>query len=232
MPNMNETFLAKIVQPIVFVINTSGSMVGSKCGYLNEAMDKAIRYINELFNDSDYSANVSVLLYNVKTQWIPEQQMISSEDFEWIDVQCGGASYMGTAMIELEKNLNKNNLLFGMDSGFFYPIIIWITSMTCSDFDYDSFTYGLSRLKNNHFFNSSRKIGIAYSDDGNVNEVSNNLSNNLGLDSIICIKDDLIYPAIKKALDVALDLKSWQDGTLINKDKINLVNKMFLGKDN
>lgn len=229
MPELNDAIVPRIVQPIIFVINTSGSMEGSKCNYLNEAMKKTIRYINVLFHNSDFNDKLSVLLYSVKSQWIPENQMISSENFKWIDFQCGGSSYMGTAMIDLEKRLNRNNLLFDMDRGFFDPIIIWITSMTCSDFDYDCFTYGLSKLKSNRLYNISRKIGIAYSDCGMASKISETLSNDLGLETIICEKVDMIYFAIQKALDVALDIKSWQEGELISKDEITLANRMLHG---
>ena len=55
MPELNDAIMPRIVQPIIFVINTSGSMEGRKCSYLNEAMEKTIRYINELFHNSDFS---------------------------------------------------------------------------------------------------------------------------------------------------------------------------------
>lgn len=61
-------------------------------------------------------------------------KIFSPDEIEWEDIIAFGGSYMGSALVSLNNNLCRNNLL-NFSKGCTLPIIVWITSSGCSGFD-------------------------------------------------------------------------------------------------
>ncbi|MEE0913159.1 MAG: vWA domain-containing protein [Ruminococcus sp.] len=196
MPKIEENNISKRIQPIIFVINSSGNMYGSRCEELNIAMPKVLKMISNAYSQSDYLAQVAIMTYNTEVKWIPSPKLVSPDEIEWEDIVPFGGSYMGTAMVSLDNNLCRKNLLH-ITTGFVLPIIVWITSSGCSGFDEINFENGIKGLSDNRWFVHSTKIGINYSDEEYPTEV---LKEELKMDVIQCDNYNAIYEIILFAL--------------------------------
>jgi uncharacterized protein YegL len=97
------------VMPLIFLVDTSGSMDGAKIASLNVAVQESLKDVGEISkNNSDAQIKVAVLEFSSGTQWMYPQP-IESESLQWQVLQASGLTSLGAAYSELNEKLSKSH---------------------------------------------------------------------------------------------------------------------------
>ena len=150
---------------LFFVIDTSGSMVGSKIGSVNDAIENVLPMIGEMSDENpDAEINVAALEFSTGTRWLYDEPK-DAKEFIWQKVDADGLTSLGEACQELNKKLSRNGGFMSSPSGCFAPAIILLSDGGPTD----NFQAGLAQLKGNSWFKSAIKVAIAIGDDADKN---------------------------------------------------------------
>lgn len=150
---------------LFFLIDTSGSMSGSKIGAVNDAVVNVLPMLKDISDEnSDAEIKVAALEFSTSCKWIYDEPKLAS-DFIWQDVIAGGLTSLGAACEELNSKLSRRDGFMKSASGSFAPAIILLSDGGPTD-DFDG---GLSKLSNNNWFKSAIKVAIAIGDDAEPN---------------------------------------------------------------
>lgn len=145
---------------LFFVIDTSGSMQGSKIGAVNTAIREVLPELKDA-GGSDIDLKVACLTFSSGCQWMYPTP-IASESFQWNQVEADGVTDLGEACRELSEKLSKNEFLKA-PSGSVAPAIFLMSDGEPTD-DFES---GLAQLKQNNWFKYAIKVAVAIGDDAN-----------------------------------------------------------------
>lgn len=148
---------------LFFMIDTSGSMYGSKIGSVNDAIENVLPMIGEISDENpDAEINVAVLEFSTETRWLYDEPK-EAKDFIWQKVEADGLTSLGEACEELNKKLSRTGgfMPTSTGSGYFAPAIILLSDGGPTD----NFDTGLKTLQGNQWFKNAIKIAIAIGDD-------------------------------------------------------------------
>ena len=146
---------------LFFVIDTSGSMVGSKIGSVNDAIENVLPMIGEISDENpDAEINVAALEFSTGTRWLYDEPK-DAKEFIWQQVEADGLTSLGEACRELNHKLSRNGGFMSSPSGCFAPAIILLSDGGPTD----DFAGGLQVLQGNSWFKHAIKIAIAIGDD-------------------------------------------------------------------
>lgn len=146
---------------LFFVIDTSGSMVGSKIGSVNDAIENVLPMIGEISDENpDAEINVAALEFSTGTHWLYDEPK-EAKEFIWQKVEADGLTSLGEACEELNKKLSRNGGFMSSPSGCFAPAIILLSDGGPTD----NFEGGLRSLQGNSWYKNAIKIAIAIGDD-------------------------------------------------------------------
>ena len=159
---LNAMGVSKRSLVLFFLIDTSGSMKGTKIGELNTAMEELIPEIRRV-GEADTDVKIAVLNFSSGCSWMYTQP-ISIEDFEWTRLTAGGITDMGAAFNELADKLSRNNFL-NAPSLSFAPVIFLMTDGYPTD-DYKS---GIEKLRKNSWYKYALKVALGIGKEANDN---------------------------------------------------------------
>ncbi len=165
----NEPFeleaVPRRVMHLIFLVDTSGSMSGTKIASLNTAVRETLNDIGEISaNNGDAQIKVAVLEFSSGAQWMYPQPE-PSEDFKWQDLEASGLTSLGAAYSELNVKLSKSSGFMAEPTGSRAPAMILLTDGMPTD-DYKR---PLEKLKANPWFKAGVKVAVAIGDtDTNV----------------------------------------------------------------
>ena len=145
---------------LFFVIDTSGSMMGTKIGSVNEAVDAVLPELKDA-GGADVDLKVACLTFSSGCQWMYPTP-IAAESFQWNRLEADGVTDLGAACRELSEKLSKNGFLKA-PSGSVAPAIFLMSDGEPTD-DFES---GLAKLKQNNWFKYAIKVAVAIGDDAN-----------------------------------------------------------------
>ena len=147
--------------PIIFVINTSSSMYGSKIGAVNTVMDEVVPQLREVSeNNSDARIEIAVLEYSTEARWVNEVP-IDINYFKWEHLKASGLSNFSSACMALNEQLSNTTGFLRDPAGIYMPIIILISDSNPAD----DWEHNFRILKNNKWFCLSVKFAISIGDD-------------------------------------------------------------------
>lgn len=130
---------------LYILIDTSGSMKGTKIGSVNDAME------NLLSAFSSFPISISVLLFSREAHWVYPTP-ISISEFKWKSVDANGMTSLGKACIELFNSINQHC----------HKEYEVITSIVISDGNpTDDYDGGIMMLEQNQKFVNSNRFAIA-----------------------------------------------------------------------
>ena len=156
------------VMPLIFVVDTSGSMAGIKIASLNTAIREALNDVGEISkNNSDAQIKIAALEFSNDAQWMYSQP-IDSESFQWNDLTAGGLTSLGAACEELNNKLSRTHGFMAEPTGSRAPAIILFSDGEPTD----DWRHPLDKLKGNRWFNTGVKVAIAIGDDANVDTLA------------------------------------------------------------
>ena len=165
MPLLGETEkIARKLLPIIYVLDTSGSMEGSRIAAVNAAMNETMEVLKDVSSKNPTAElKIAVLQFSSGPQWVTEN-LVFMEDFYWNDLKAGGLTDFGSALNELNNKLSREQFLVS-EVGFKAPVIIFMSDGEPTD-DYES---ALNKIKsNNKWFQVATKSAIAVGDDANI----------------------------------------------------------------
>ncbi len=196
MPNIIDTTeMVKKVLPIIYVLDTSGSMSGEKIAAVNEAMHETVDVLKDISEKNpDAQVKIAALAFSSGSRWITSENTLEDlEDFVWTDLEAGGTTDLGNAISELDKKLSRSELLKS-EVGFCIPVILFLTDGHPTD----SYINILKNAnKNNTWFRHATKIGIAVGDDADQEALARVVGNS---EAVISVHDnDTLKTLIKVA---------------------------------
>ena len=145
---------------LFFVVDTSGSMQGNKIGAVNDAIRETLPDLQDLSkNNADAKIKIATLQFDSNVQW-RDIEPVDSENFVWNDLQAGGLTSLGAALLELKDKLSVKKFMQEA-VGSFAPVIIFMSDGAPTD----EYKAALEEAKKNNWFKHAIKIAIAIGND-------------------------------------------------------------------
>ena len=164
---------------LFFVVDTSGSMSGSKIGTVNAAIEEIVPEIQEISStNADAQIKVATLEFSTGARWV-DSEPIAAENFRWNYLDAGGVTDLGEACNQLNEKLSRNAFMSDA-TGSFAPAIFLMSDGEPTD----NYRHGLDRLKQNNWFKKAIKVAIAIGDDANKNVLADFTGN---VESVITV---------------------------------------------
>ena len=225
MPEIEGVTLKKIL-PVIYVVDTSGSMKGSRIAAVNEALyeykDILLTKANE---NPDTEINVGVLKFASKPEWVTGDGLVDIQEFypeELSAVREPGN--LGAALVELGSKLSRNGFL-NKEVGYYAPIIVFIGDGGPND-EWQETLNDLRRV--NKWYTSSKKVAVAV-DDSADEETLEKLSENVK--SVISIGEHTAFENLINGADMPDSVLSGNSVTGDFSYDINLNKSIAVGAD-
>ena len=155
---MDDIPTSKCQMILFFLIDTSGSMAGSKIGTINTVMEETIPEIRTV-GGADTEIKVAAMKFDSEVCWMYDEP-ISVESFQWTHMSANGMTYLGDACRELNSKLSRA-VWMGAPSLSYAPAIILMSDGAPND-DWEN---GIALLRKNKWFKHALKFAIAIGDD-------------------------------------------------------------------
>ena len=197
MPNMNDTgVVARRVLPIIYILDTSGSMMGENIGAVNAAMDETIDVLRDVSaHNPDAEIKVGVLQFSSNASWITDNGLVYMDDFYWNKLTAGGATEVSEALEELDNKLSRKAFLQS-DTGFCVPVLIFMSDGAPTD--PGRWEHKLEEMKNNNkWFRYATKIAVAIGDKADKTCLAKLVGNS---ECVVAVNDT---ETLKKLIKVA-----------------------------
>lgn len=145
------------VMTLFYLVDTSGSMEGSRIGTVNAAMEQCVPLLKEVARtNDDAEIKVAILQFSSGCSWVtPASGPVGLDDIIWNDLYAGGVTEFGEALWELDKKLSKNEFLRSQ-TGAYAPVILLLSDGEPTD-DWET---ALDQIKQNNWFKHAIKIAI------------------------------------------------------------------------
>lgn len=145
------------VMTLFYIIDTSESMNGSRIGTVNSAMEECQDLLKKIAKaNDDAEIKIAVMQFSSGCHWITgANSAINLEDWNWEDLQSGGITDFGAALIELDKKLSRKAFL-NSQTGAYAPVILLFSDGGPTD----NWEKGLGQIKENNWFKHVIKIAI------------------------------------------------------------------------
>lgn len=145
---------------LFFLIDTSGSMAGSKIGAVNAAIKEVIPELQDISRtNADALIKVAALEFSSGVTWLTVEP-IDVDQFHWNNINAAGLTCLGSACTELSAKLSTKAFMREA-TGSFAPALFLL-----SDGDpTDDFEAGLAELQKNNWYRQAIKVAIAIGDN-------------------------------------------------------------------
>jgi uncharacterized protein YegL len=148
---------------LFFVIDTSGSMDGSKIGAVNTSIEEVIPAIKEVSNDNaDAQIKIAALEFSSGARWLTAGGPVECDQFRWNYLDAAGVTDFGAACKALNDKLSTKAFMQEA-TGSFAPAIFLLSDGEPTD----EWWSALQTLRQNNWFKAAVKVAIAIGDDAN-----------------------------------------------------------------
>ena len=149
---------------LFFVIDTSGSMDGSKIGAVNTSIEEVIPAIKEVSNDNaDAQIKIAALEFSSGARWLTAGGPVDCDQFRWNYLDAAGVTDFGAACKALNDKLSTKAFMQEA-TGSFAPAIFLLSDGEPTD----EWRSALQSLRQNNWFKAAVKVAIAIGDDANT----------------------------------------------------------------
>lgn len=147
---------------LFFLVDTSGSMSGSKIGTVNTAIENVLPELQDLSaSNADAQVKIAVMEFSTGIKWMYDSP-IDAENFRWNYLEAGGLTSFGEACEELNNKLSRSAFMSDA-SGSFAPAIFLMSDGEPTD----NYQKSLDKLKQNNWFKKAIKVALAIGDGAN-----------------------------------------------------------------
>jgi len=149
---------------IFYVLDTSGSMVGTPIATLNRTMTETVEALKSFAKSLvDVKLKIAVLEFNTGCRWMSANGPEEIEKFHWEDLSAGGLTDVGITLRELNSKLSRSTFLQSMTE-VYSPIIIFMTD----GFANEGYEKELKEIRDNIWFTRAIKVGFAIGENANL----------------------------------------------------------------
>jgi len=156
----NVEGIVKRQMVLFFIVDTSGSMEGTKIGAVNTAIREVIPELKDI-GGSDVDLKIACLKFSSGCSWM-HPSPVPVENFQWNNLSADGVTDFGAACKELSDKMAKEKFL-SAPSASVAPAIFLMSDGAPTD-DYRS---GLAELQKNNWYKYAIKVAVAIGDDAN-----------------------------------------------------------------
>jgi len=146
---------------LFFIVDTSGSMTGTKIGAVNTAIREVLPELKGI-GGSDVDLKIACLKFSSGCSWM-HTSPIPVENFQWNNLSADGVTDFGAACKELSDKMAKDKFL-SAPSASVAPAIFLMSDGEPTD-DYKN---GLAELQKNNWYKYAIKVAVAIGDDANT----------------------------------------------------------------
>ena len=154
------SFFSNIEKPIIymlFLVDCSGSMMGSRIEEVNLACSEVLRNFDII--NPDIEIRVNVLTFGTNVVWMSPAP-VPIENFVWTPLESGGLTSFGGACSELNRKMDRKEF-FTVNNSFHKSLLVLMTDGEPTD-DYEK---PFQDLLNNPYYNNSNRFAIGIGDD-------------------------------------------------------------------
>jgi uncharacterized protein YegL len=145
---------------LFFLIDTSGSMAGSKIGAVNAAIAEVIPELRDISQvNADALIKVAALEFSYGVKWLTPEP-VNVDLFQWNNINAWGQTDLGAACIELSGKLSTKAFMREA-TGSFAPALFLLSDGEPTD-DFDA---GMAELQKNNWYKQAIRVAIAIGDD-------------------------------------------------------------------
>ena len=201
---------------LFFVIDTSGSMDGSKIGSVNTAIEEVIPAIQEVSDENaDAQIKIAALEFSSGARWITQSGPIEAGQFRWNYVEAAGVTDLGAAFRALNEKLSTKAFM-AEATGSFAPAIFLLSDGEPTD-DWEK---ELAALKENNWFKAGVKVAVAIGEDADKNvlkQFTGSMEAVLETQSAATLKKMIKFVSVRasqiasKSTNAASDGEDWGD---------------------
>jgi uncharacterized protein YegL len=147
---------------LFFLIDTSGSMAGSKIGAVNTAIEEVIPELQGLSAaNADAQVKIAALEFSAGFKWLTPDP-VDIDQFHWNYLDAVGQTDMGHAFKGLNEKLSTKYFMKEA-TGSYAPALFLLSDGAPTD-DYQS---SLEELRKNNWYKNAIKVAVAIGDDAN-----------------------------------------------------------------
>lgn len=147
---------------IFFLIDTSGSMGGTKIGTVNGTMEELLPELIGI-GGAETDISIAVMKYDTDCKWITPQPVRVEEYQSWQRLTATGMTAMGAAFKELCSKLSRS--AFMNKPSLSYAPVIFLMSDGAPNDDWQA---GLNMLKKNNWYKYGLKIAVGIGSQPNM----------------------------------------------------------------
>ena len=147
------------VMTLFYLIDTSGSMSGTRITTVNRAMQETFPLLEEVARaNDDAEIKVAIMQFSNGCSWVtPASGPVGLENIIYNPLDANGLTDFGAALTELDKKLSRNEFLNTM-TGAYAPVILLLSDGGPTDTAV--WPNALNELKKNKWFQHAIKIAI------------------------------------------------------------------------
>lgn len=158
---LDKAEISRRMCPVIFLLDTSGSMDGAPLGAVNAAMEGILPELVSMNNDNpDIEIQIAVLTFESETEWVTGNGLVNPETYKWEDLDAGSLTSMGAAFRELVNALSVSHGFMNRASGSVAPVLFLLTDGEPTD----NYQDALQILKENNWYKVAAKVAIGYGD--------------------------------------------------------------------
>ncbi|MCL2187066.1 MAG: VWA domain-containing protein [Treponema sp.] len=147
---------------LFFLVDTSGSMEGTKMGAVNTAIREVLPELKGI-GGSDVDLKIACLKFSTGCSWM-HPSPVPVDNFQWNNLSADGFTDFGAACKELSEKMSKDKFL-SAPSASVAPAIFLMSDGEPTD----TYKNGLDALQRNNWFKYAIKVAVAIGDDANAN---------------------------------------------------------------
>jgi len=193
---LKKTEVARRICPVIFLLDTSGSMSGQPIGAVNAAIEGILPELISMNDDNpDIEIEFAIMTFDSGIRWVTgDNGLINPANHAWNDLNASGFTAMGAAFNELNNKLSASNGFMNKASGSVAPVLFLLSDGEPSD----EYKDGLQKLQNNNWYKVAVRVAIGYgqSDDSVLAEFTGNSETVLHTNDPKALKNLIKFVAI------------------------------------
>ncbi len=159
---LDKVEMTRRMCPVIFILDTSGSMGGADIGAVNAAIEGVLPELCSMNDENaDAEIKVAIMRFSMGADWVTGEELVSPQDVAWNGMDAMGPTEMGTAFRELNKKLSTQTGFMKRASGSVAPVLFLLSDGAPTD-DYRS---ALAKLKENNWYKVAVRVAVGYGDD-------------------------------------------------------------------
>ena len=170
---LDKVEMTRRMCPVIFLLDTSGSMDGAPIGAVNSAIEGILPELCAMNDENaDAEINIAIMSFSAGVDWVTGNNLLSPKSVAWNGLDASGPTEMGRAFRELNKKLSIENGFMRRASGSVAPVLFLLSDGAPTD-DYRA---ALSKLKENNWYRVAVRVAIGYgeADDDILAEFTGN----------------------------------------------------------